>query len=339
MNYRSRDYLLVRLCILLAAGLVLMAALILLSAFFPQKASVFLLVAIACFLILLALFLRFVWRPYMEWRKTMILFSAGYIYSAVFELPHPLCRPEALMLQKFSGIIKKNKFLDVSKKQAEYLALQNQINPHFLYNTLESIRGEAMTAGLNELANMTEAMAKFFRYSIYNVNHLVRLEEELNNINNYFAIQHYRFGDRLTSVIEIDPADAEMAYLCVLPKMTLQPIVENAVFHGIEPKLGKGVIRIKIELMADRLIITVSDNGQGIESERLDGLNHRLSMNSFDEIQTDIPERNGIALMNVNTRIKLLFGENYGLHLYSAYGAGTDVMISLPFNTEEGRIQ
>ena len=96
------------------------------------------------------------------------------------------------------------KLMDLNKRQAQYLALQNQINPHFLYNTLESIRGEALIAGLDGVADMTEALAKFFRYTITKVENLVSVEEELDNCETYFGIQKYRFGDRLNLHIEYD---------------------------------------------------------------------------------------------------------------------------------------
>ena len=152
----------------------------------------------------------------------------------------------------------------------------------------------------------------------------------------YFRIQHYRFGDKLNLVIESPPEDTEAAYRCLMPKMTLQPIVENAVYPGIEPKLGTGTLRIRIELTQKRLIVTVSDDGLGMEPEKRDALNQKLSMISIDEIQSDKPNRNGIALINVNTRIKLLFGEAYGLHIFSSPNVGTDVVVTLPLHIEGG---
>lgn len=290
--------------------------------------------AVVILLFLLGFFFRFILRPYKEIQKSMVLFSAGYTYDSLFELRHYFCRPEELMIHRFSEIINRSSLLDLSKKQAEYLALQNQINPHFLYNTLENIRGEALVAGLDNLADMTEAMAKFFRYSIYNVSHLVHLEDELLNVENYLHIQRYRFGDRLSFIVEVAPEDAEKAYHCCMPKMTLQPIVENAVYHGIEPKLGNGTLRIKVELTTDRIIITVSDNGIGMEQTRVDAMNHRFSMMSMEEIQQDQFTRTGIALINVNTRIKLLFGEIYGIHMFSSPQVGTDVVVTLPLNVK-----
>lgn len=316
--------------ILLTADFVLV---LLFNLFFsgPPEIYVTILAAVGL-LLLLGFFVHFILRPYKEIQKNMVLFSAGYTYDSLFELRHYFCRPEELMIHRFSEIINRSSLLDLSKKQAEYLALQNQINPHFLYNTLENIRGEALMAGLDKLADMTEAMAKFFRYSIYNVGHLVHLEDELLNIENYLHIQRYRFGDRLNFLVEVAPEDAEKAYHCCMPKMTLQPIVENAVYHGIEPKLGNGTLRIKIELTTDRIIITVSDNGIGMEQTRVDAMNHRFSMMSMEEIQQDQFTRTGIALINVNTRIKLLFGEIYGIHMFSSPQVGTDVVVTLPLN-------
>ena len=337
MKKQPTSYLTSRVVFLLAASLGVFLFLLIALLLCRDTLQLYIVpVALLLLALLVVYFVRYILLPYREIQKTMILFASGYTYDAPLEQRHYFCPAEEQMIRRFSEIVNRNTLLDISKKQAEYLALQNQINPHFLYNTLESIRGEAMASGLDDLANMTEAMAKFFRYSIFNVNHLVHLEEELMNIENYFRIQHYRFGDKLNLVIESPPEDTEAAYRCLMPKMTLQPIVENAVYHGIEPKLGTGTLRIRIELTQERLIVTVSDDGLGMEPEKRDALNQKLSMISIDEIQSDKPNRNGIALINVNTRIKLLFGEAYGLHIFSSPNVGTDVVVTLPLHIEGG---
>lgn len=212
------------------------------------------------------------------------------------------------------------------RKQAQYLALQNQINPHFLYNTLECIRSEAITNKIDTVANMTQALATFFRYTISDLDKLVPVSAELDNISNYYTIQHYRFGNRLSLKIDMEGDNVQILEL-FMPKLTLQPVVENAVFHGIEKKAGAGEVIIHLILTQQRLLIQVSDNGIGIEPDILNTLNERLS-HKLPSGSSE--EKGGIAVSNVNERIKLLFGDTYGIYIRSIPGKGTDVNITLP---------
>jgi len=273
---------------------------------------------------------KWIYQPYMENVKIMKLFINGYTLQGIFEQRVPLSPEIEDTMNKFKEMMNTNELISAAKKQAQYLALQNQINPHFLYNTLEGIRGEALGAGLESVAEMTEALATFFRYTISNVEHLVTLEDELTNIENYYIIQQYRFGERLSLTVEMDTEDEIEIMKYRLPKLTLQPIVENSIFHGIERKIGKGNLCIKVETTFKRLIITVSDDGLGMEKKRLMELNDKLNSTCFDYAKTDSEIKGGIAIINVNSRIKLLFGEEYGICIYSTLGAGTDVEITLP---------
>ena len=228
--------------------------------------------------------------------------------------------------------------MDLNKRQAQYLALQNQINPHFLYNTLESIRGEALIAGLDGVADMTEALAKFFRYTITKVENLVSVEEELDNCETYFGIQKYRFGDRLKLHIEYDPDEYEKIMNCRIPKLTLQPILENSIIHGTELKLGAGNLYIRFACTEDRLIICVSDDGVGMDEEKLAALNRKLGR-ANDSLNSSEEEKGGIALVNVNNRIHLIFGDEYGMHVYSVPQRGTDVEITIPLTENDREVK
>ena len=214
--------------------------------------------------------------------------------------------------------------------QAQYLALQNQINPHFLYNTLESIRSEALIAGLVSVADMTEALATFFRYTISKVENLVSVEEELQNCMTYFKIQQYRFGDRLQLSVECDPEEKAAIYSCRIPKLTLQPILENSIIHGTECKLGTGHIRILLEMTESCLLLCISDDGNGMEERKVADINERLQKSGGILATGESETKGGIALVNVNNRIHLLFGEEYGIHVYSMPEIGTDVKIRIP---------
>lgn len=236
-------------------------------------------------------------------------------------------------------MLKAPQIMDLNKRQAQYLALQNQINPHFLYNTLESIRGEALIAGLTSVADMTEALAKFFRYTITKVENLVTVEEELENCETYFRIQQYRFGDRLKLHIECDEEEREDIMNCKIPKLTLQPILENSIIHGTELKVDTGNLKIKFQRTEKRLIIRISDDGIGMDEETLAKLNRKLGSGRNNIAYTEEEKKGGIALVNVNNRIHLIFGEEYGVHIYSVYQKGTDVEITIPLTITQNEIR
>ena len=265
------------------------------------------------------------------------MFASGYLFQDVFEQRIPLSPEFESALEKFKEMIDKKEMISATKRQAQYLALQNQINPHFLYNTLEGIRGETLSAGLDNVANMTESLATFFRYTISQGDHLVTLADELSNIENYYVIQRYRFGERLNLSVEYDANEELELMKYRLPKLTLQPIVENAICHGIEKKIEKGTVRIKIETTPKRLIIRVSDDGVGIEGKRLEELSEKINHAAINYAKPEIEEKGGIAIVNVNSRIKLLFGEEYGICIYSTVSVGTDVVITLPLITDAMR--
>lgn len=218
-------------------------------------------------------------------------------------------------------------------KQTELTALQSQINPHFLYNTLESIRGQALIDDNIEIARMVEALAAFFRYSISKKGNLVTLRDELANIDNYMMIQRYRFNNRFSMETIIDEED-EAAYDFLIPRLIIQPVVENAIFHGLEERLEGGKVIIEVIVTEQNLIITISDNGKGIERDKLKMLNARIRSRDIQlEDGGNNNQRNtGIALPNIHKRIQLLFGEEYGVNIYSTVGQGTDVEITIPAN-------
>lgn len=216
--------------------------------------------------------------------------------------------------------------LQLVKKRVELSVLQNQINPHFLYNTLDSIRSRALMDGQREIAKMTEILSRFFRYCISNNDNLVRVREELNHIEDYYYIQKYRFEERLDMKIEVE---REEIYDLYLPKMTLQPLVENAMIHGLEKAEHRGEIRIRLMCTDRRLIIVISDNGVGMSQEKLIQLNERMRQQYLNASRSN-GRSNGIALSNVNVRLKITFGEESGIRYRSMEGEGTDAVITLP---------
>lgn len=216
--------------------------------------------------------------------------------------------------------------------QAQISALQNQINPHFLYNTLDSIRGQAILEGSERIAKIVEALSAFFRYNISQKSNMVTLEDELNNIWNYFAIQEYRFKDKFKLQIDVDESDEDI-YKYFIPKLTIQPIVENAIYHGLETKASGGEVTIHIVRTIKKILIRVSDNGKGMKFEILKKLNQKIQSGCIASEGSSTGT--GIALVNVDRRIKLIYGQDYGITVYSTENVGTDVEIALPIKTKE----
>ena len=216
------------------------------------------------------------------------------------------------------------------QKQAEYLALQNQINPHFLYNTLEAIRADALMADCRDIAETTEALATFYRYTISNVQEEVTLSDELDNVENYFTVQQCRFGDKLSMEVEIEN---EKLLETRMPKLILQPLVENAIVHGLEGKIDGGTVRIIIENSDKRLFLRVRDDGLGFPEEQVDRMNVRFTGRvRQDKTAQETHRQGGIALVNVNSRIRLMFGEDYGLRIFSEEGVGTECILTMPLS-------
>lgn len=219
------------------------------------------------------------------------------------------------------------------EKQAQMDAMQGQIQPHFLYNALDSIRGLAVEEHAARTADMAEALAVLYRSLIGRFSDLLTLEQEIQNIDNYVKIQQYRFGNRFSLEKDIGSPVSDMMMNYRLPKLTLQPIVENAIYHGIDKLAGSGVIRISAYTTQSRLVISIKDNGLGMDEATLLAMNRRL-MEGEPGISESASKNNGIALDNVNARIKMLFGAQYGLTVFSTKNVGTEVQLSLPLLEE-----
>ena len=224
---------------------------------------------------------------------------------------------------------------ELMETRMKFAQLQNQINPHFLYNTLENIRARAILDDNEVIADMTEALSRFFRYNISKRADIVKLSEELDNIRTYMHIQQYRFSNKFDFQVFIHDERSDVMNARI-PKMTLQPIVENAIFHGMENKLGKGHIEIHIEYDEQNVFIIIEDDGVGMNEEDLAALRSKLAASADGHWDTG-HESSGIAMRNINNRLKLLYGENCGITVSSLEGVGTEVELTLPrhFQDEE----
>ena len=216
------------------------------------------------------------------------------------------------------------------QKQAEIDALQSQINPHFLNNTLDSIRGLAMEEHAAQTCEMVGSLSRFLRYTISQKHNMISLNEELDSVKSYMTIQRYRFADRFSLSMTISPGDEHILRYRI-PKLTLQPLIENAIYHGLDSIAAGGKITIFCELTQSRLIIDVTDNGVGMDCLTLEKINKKLHESTVpSEEPREIGHGSGVALYNVNARIKLVYGERYGLTMYSIHGQGTKAQIILP---------
>lgn len=213
------------------------------------------------------------------------------------------------------------------RKRTELYALQMQIDPHFLYNALDSIRGYALLHDMDEISDITEALSRVFRNMISNKNELLPLRQEMDNIKNYMKIQQFRFNNKFQYAFEIED---EVADKYMVPRMVLQPLVENAIMHGLEHKIEGGWVLIRAYVTQKRFILSVTDNGAGISESRLELLNHIMAGNPSEFVSNDDSRHVGIALININRRIKLNFGKPYGITLSSTPEVRTTSEVVLP---------
>lgn len=215
------------------------------------------------------------------------------------------------------------------KKDLQYQILQSQINPHFLYNTLNSIKWMATIQGSPGIAEMTTALARLLRQVAKGSCAMITLEEELNLVKDYFLIQQYRYGGGIAIDYRIQSQDL---YQCMVHRFSLQPIVENALFHGIEPKGSTGKIVIKAWICPDgdpvsqktELHISITDNGVGMSQETIEKVLHQKPSKK----SADFFRQVGIA--NVDQRIRHEFGEKYGISIESQVGVYTTMTITTP---------
>lgn len=212
-----------------------------------------------------------------------------------------------------------------SKREAELKILQSQIKPHFLYNTLDNIQWMAMRYGADDIIDVIGALTTLFRIGLSKGKELIKVSDELEHIKSYLLIQKVRYREKLDYVLYID--DSILNYKVI--KITLQPIIENAIYHGVKEKDGNGKIVITAKINDGKLFFTITDDGPGIEPEKLIELNKILEGGEKEGVRT------GYGLYNVNERIRLSFGYDYGLKIYSTLGEGTTVEVYHPI-IEEG---
>ncbi|WP_342437995.1 sensor histidine kinase [Paenibacillus sp. FSL L8-0436] len=225
------------------------------------------------------------------------------------------------LLQQIKALIDKLYVTELRKKEAELKTLQAQINPHFLYNTLDSINWLAINHDVPEISHMVTSLSDFFRYSLSKGRNIIPLRDELKQVESYLEIQQFRFQDKLA--YELEKADPRLLEECLVVKLSIQPLVENAIIHGIQQRRGKGTIRIRVDSSHDILCISVFDDGVGADPERL------------NQLLTDQQGNQSYGIRNVHMRIQQFFGESYGIRYYANTEdqAGLLAMIRFPVVT------
>lgn len=225
-----------------------------------------------------------------------------------------------LMIRKINNLIKENYLKQILAKESQLKALQAQINPHFLYNTLDSIYWMAKSEQKNQIAAMVRSLANLLRNSISTKEDIITLKQEISLLNDYILIQKSRFEDRLNFQLDVDPS----LWNQLIPRLTLQPIVENSIKHGLEKMTSPCLIQVSAVKVENCFLIAVRDNGPGISPEE------QMELASSS---TKGGEKGGIGLANIRERIHLYYGGDYGIKITSTPGKGTCVTIKLPCQT------
>lgn len=224
------------------------------------------------------------------------------------------------MIDKINELLEQVTTEQIRLRKAEFELLQAQINPHFLYNTLDAIIWLAEAGEQKRVVGMVRNLSDFFRTSLNQGKDINSIKEEMLHVKSYLEIQHVRYQDILSYDIEVP----EALYIYSIPKITIQPLVENALYHGIKNKRGMGHIRIRGEAGEKDFTITVTDDGIGIDETRL----RQVQSGIQNKVLTG---KDFYGLYNVCERIRLNFGEEYGIFIESVYGEGTSVRVILPY--------
>ncbi|MBB6735321.1 cache domain-containing sensor histidine kinase [Cohnella zeiphila] len=233
-----------------------------------------------------------------------------------------------LLEKKYAQIIQSRYQIYIEKRTAQLKALQAQINPHFLHNTLQSIGAMAVVKDVPDIYHIIQAISGNIRYTMHLSNNLVALRQEIDHVRNYLLIQNFRFKDKIAIEWDLDASAGE----CLIPPLTLQPIVENAFEHGFRRKKGDWIVRIRTRRDLDGLRIEIEDNGVGFSQQTELELKLSLSRN----IEEIIENQESMALSNIQARIKTQFGQEYGLDIQGAPDAGALVIVTLPNLSAQG---
>ncbi len=234
------------------------------------------------------------------------------------------------MIERINNLLSQVRTEQENLRVAELELLQAQINPHFLYNTLDTIIWLAEAGDQSKVVSMVGSLSDFFRASLGQGRDIVTIGDEIRHVSSYLEIQQVRYQDILTYSIDVP----EEIYISKIPKITLQPLVENALYHGIKNRRGGGCITITGKVESKCVYLYIEDNGIGMTEERLEQINRKINAGEKTENEADAggnrEEAEIFGLYNVNERIRLKFGSRYGIHIDSEFNKGTVVTVLLP---------
>jgi two-component system sensor histidine kinase YesM len=221
------------------------------------------------------------------------------------------------MISELKTLIEEVYKNQISRKEAELRALQAQINPHFLYNTLDVIYWTARIEGAPKTGEIVNALAKLFRLALNKGDEITTVEKEVEHLQSYLIIQKMRYTEEPEIIVQVAPS----IYPCKTIKLILQPLVENALIHGIGELEEKGIIKVTGNIVGEDILFEIADNGVGMEAERIKEI-----------FEGNTEEKKGYGIKNVDERIKLYFGDKYGIKIYSEIGKGTKVEVRISQN-------
>ena len=271
---------------------------------------------------------RAISRPIQKLRDSMVKVQEGDFSATVMEVPEQneigsLTQSFNVMIRRIEELMEQNRMEQEQKRKSEMKALQSQINPHFLYNTLDSIIWMAEGKKNEEVVLMTSSLAKFLRQSISNEDQQVSIGQEMEYARSYLTIQKMRYKNKLEYEIYLEASIKS----CQIVKLVLQPIIENAIYHGIKYKEGMGLLTVRGYEKDGCVVLEVADNGVGMDEETLKHIFERHKVNY---------RSNGVGVYNVQQRLKLYYGNDYGITYKSRKGVGTKAMITIPKVQEGG---
>ena len=271
---------------------------------------------------------RAISRPIQKLRDSMVKVQEGDFSATVMEVPEQneigsLTQSFNVMIRRIEELMEQNRMEQEQKRKSEMKALQSQINPHFLYNTLDSIIWMAEGKKNEEVVLMTSSLAKFLRQSISNEDQQVSIGQEIEYARSYLTIQKMRYKNKLEYEIYLEASIKS----CQIVKLVLQPIIENAIYHGITYKEGMGLLTVRGYEKDGCVVLEVADNGVGMDEETLKHIFERHKVNY---------RSNGVGVYNVQQRLKLYYGNDYGITYKSRKGVGTKAMITIPKVQEGG---
>ncbi|MDO4337010.1 MAG: sensor histidine kinase [Eubacteriales bacterium] len=293
--------------------------------------SIYVLTAVALVVVALwisSIITRMITSPLQKLRDSMAKVQEGDFETADVEVPSEneigsLTKSFNVMTHRIEELMEQNVHEQEEKRKSELKALQSQINPHFLYNTLDSIIWMAEGKKHEEVVLMTASLARLLRQSISNEDELVPIGQEVEYARSYLTIQKMRYKDKLEFQIDVEPSITGIKII----KLVLQPLIENAIYHGLKYKESKGLLLVNGYEDGENVILEVKDNGVGMDEETLEHIFERHKVNY---------QSNGVGVYNVQKRLQLYYGNSYGITYKSKQGTGTKATITIPKSQEDG---